>query len=245
MSTTEARAHVCTTPKTPIEYINSLPEWDGVPRLDTWLPHVLGQSPKNAGMYHMEYLALVGRNWLLAMVRRAQCPGSRFEQCLVLEGHAGTGKSSLLQVLAGQDFFSDEAADLSWGRATKEQMQRVWLYEIGELAAFSKSDIHSIKSFITSRNDAYRPPYSAETKFAPRQFLVAGSTNNECWRERQSTRRFWPVPVPFAINTRWVYQHRDQLFAEAKARIGEADFMQDLNSHPGMPGPVRSGAVPC
>jgi hypothetical protein len=41
-------------------------EWDGKPRVDNWLIHVLGESPETLKAPLFEYLALVGRFWVRA-----------------------------------------------------------------------------------------------------------------------------------------------------------------------------------
>lgn len=229
-----ASAHVC-TPKYPNEYLRGLPAWDGVRRLDAWLPHVLGESPQSVGMHRMQYLTLVGRQWVLGMVRRVQLRGCKFDYYLYLEGAGGTGKSSLLAALAGDEFFSDTPNAMSWGAAPVVEIQGVWLYEICELDALSKADKAAIKGFITTRTDPCRPKYAHDKHFFPRQFLVACTSNNTKWRAADDGRGCWVVPVRNQINTKWVTEHRDQLFAEALTRAKEADDMQDLGFHPGNP----------
>lgn len=239
MSTTEARAHVCTQPQTPIEYVNSLPEWDGVARLDSWLPHAVGVSPENSGMYRVQYLSFVGHYWLQGMVRRALKPGCKFDYCPVLEGQGGTRKSTLLEVLASKQFFSDSRDDLSYRQPQPTALHSTWIYEVAELSAFNKADKAYLKQFITANEDSHRAPYSTEVHRTPRQFVVAGTTNDDNWRSQQMDRRWWPVPVPRPINIAWVSEVRDQLFAEAMARLDETAEVVDLHGHPGMPWVTR------
>ncbi|BBL25378.1 VapE domain-containing protein [Comamonas terrigena] len=233
---TATSAHVCTQ-NTPGEYISGLPAWDRVPRLDAWLPHVLGESPQSAGMHRMQYLTLVGRQWLMGMVRRAQEPGSKFDFTPVLQGPQGKGKSALLRVLVGKAFFSDDAGPISWGKGSLEEIQGVWLYEINELTAFRAAEMDGIKAFIKSTTDSYRPPYSQQAEFYKRQFVVAITTDSTVLHKDRIGRSYWVVPVWNQVNTQWLGEHRDQLFAEALAR-NKADLngrVQDLNYHPGNP----------
>lgn len=231
---TATSAHVCTH-KTPAEYLENLPAWDGVARLDTWLPHVLDESPESAGMHRMQYLSLVGRQWLLAMVRRVLERGWKFDHCPVLEGPGGLGKSTLLNVLAGKEFFSDNHLDMALGHATLREIDGIWLYEIAELSMYSKADKESIKAFISTAQDYLRAPYQKDPGFTPRQFVVASTTNEATWRKNIAGRHFWPVPVRNQINTDWLATHRDQLFAEAKAHMQKAEPIQELGDHPGYP----------
>ena len=230
--------------RTPADYIANLPAWDGTRRLSTWLPHVLDASPQTDGMFRTEYLARVGCYWLLGMVRRAIQPGCNFDFCPVLEGEGGTGKSVLLQILAGRDCFCDKPlSNKDWCLTMPEVLQNFWLYEISDLAALRKAEKEALKFFICTTHDEYRPPYHAQYKISPRQFVVVGTTNSDSWRRNIGLRRFWPVPVPHAINLQWVRTYRDQLFAEANARVHELDAMQDLSGHPGNPGAPRRGGV--
>ncbi len=63
------------------DYLGAL-DWDGVPRVDTWLRTHLGadDTPLNRA---------IGRKMLVAAVRRVRQPGSKFDQIIVLEGPPG------------------------------------------------------------------------------------------------------------------------------------------------------------
>ena len=232
-------AHVCTTINTPKAYVEGLPAWDGVARLDSWLPHAMGVSPEDSGMYRIQYLSFVGYYWLQAMVHRALKPGCKFDYLPVLEGPGGTRKSTLLEVLAGKEFFSDSIDDLSYRQSQPTALQSTWIYEVAELSALSKADKAYLKQFITANKDSHRAPYSTEVRHTSRQFVVAGTTNDDSWRRQHMDRRFWPVPVARPINTAWVSEVRDQLFAEAKARMDQSAEVIDLHGHPGMPWVTR------
>ncbi len=96
------------------EYLDGL-EWDGTPRLDTWL-NVYAGAGDNA------YTRAVGAITLIAAVRRVRRPGVKFDTMLVMEGPQGTGKSSLLATLAvNPDWFSD---DLPLGTDSKLYIER-------------------------------------------------------------------------------------------------------------------------
>ena len=153
------------------------------------------------------------------MVWRVMEPGCKFDYCPVLEGKGGLRKSSLVEVLATTDFYSDTKFDVSRGHEAQEQVQGVWLYEIAELAGFSKSDVNDIKSFITSKKDRYRVAYGKVVEDFPRQCVMVGTTNDDKYlKDPTGNRRFWPVPVRHLINTDWVVKYRHQLFAEAFLR---------------------------
>lgn len=195
-------------------------QWDEKSRVDNWLVYVLGESPQS--LQHkprlLEYLRLVGRFWLLGMVRRVMEPGCKFDYMPVLEGAGGLRKSTLVEVLAGTEYYSDTKFDIGHGHEGQEQVQGIWLYEIAELAGMSKSEVTDIKAFVSSKVDRYRVAYGKIPEAFPRQCVLVGTTNEDTYlRDRTGNRRFWPVPVWQIINTEWVQKYRHQLLAEAYA----------------------------
>jgi putative DNA primase/helicase len=189
-----------------------------VTRIDKWLVYALGETPESLPPAVYEYLCLVGRYWLLGMVYRVMQPGCKFDYCPVLEGMGGLGKSTLVEVLGGSEFYSDTHFDVARGKDAQEQVQGIWIYELAELSGFGKADIELIKAFISAKVDRYRPSYGRTVEPYPRQCVLVGTTNlNTYLKDRTGNRRFWPIPVRHRINLGWVGRMRDQLFAEAYA----------------------------
>lgn len=206
------------------DYLTGL-KWDGKPRVDNWLVHVLGEKPDTIKPALFEYLGLVGRFWLLGMVYRVMEPGCKFDYCPVLEGNGGLRKSTLVETLATSEYFSDTPFEVGKGKEAQEQVQGLWLYEIAELTHFSKSEVGAIKAFISAKVDRYRVAYGSTVESFPRQCVLVGTTNEDTYlRDRTGNRRFWPIPVKRQINTEFVAKYREQLLAEAFARYlqGEA-----------------------
>ena len=208
--------------------------WDGVSRVDKWLIHILGEKPAQwvdkAGVAReptllpamAEYLQIVGRCWLLGMVNRVMRPGCKFDYCPVLEGVGGLRKSTMVEILAGTEYFSDTPFEVGRGKEAQEQVQGLWLYEIAEMTHFSKSEVGAIKAFITSKVDRYRVAYGSTVGSFARQCVLVGTTNENTYlRDRTGNRRFWPIPVRNVINTEWLIKYRDQLLAEAYALYKE------------------------
>ena len=200
------------------EWLQTL-QWDGVPRLNKWLMHVLAETPETLSEPMAEYLTLVGRYWLLGMVWRVMEPGCKFDYAPVLEGKGGLRKSTMVEILAVRsEWYSDTKFDLSRGKEAYEQVRGKWVYELGELSSFSKADVNDIKAFISSKVDNYRVSYGETAQAFPRQCVLVGSTNDRKYlRDRTGNRRFWPVPVRHVIRTEWLERRREQLMAEAFA----------------------------
>lgn len=197
------------------EWLTGL-EWDGISRIDKWLIHVIGENPETLAPDLKEYLTIVGRCWLVGMVKRVLEPGCKFDYCPVLEGPGGLRKSTMVETLASGPWYSDTPFEIGKGKESQEQVQGIWAYEMGELSQMGKSEITAIKAFITAKVDRYRPAYGRVIEEHPRQCVLVGTTNEATYlRDRTGNRRFWPIPVRHIIKIEWLEKYRAQLFAEA------------------------------
>jgi hypothetical protein len=196
-----------------LDYLDGL-EWDGTPRLDSWLSIYLGapDGPLNRA---------IGRKVLIAAVQRARKPGCKFDHIMVLEGPQGSGKSSAIKILAG-DFFSDAEIIGQNGREVMELCGGVWLYEISELEGLGKRDVAHVKAFCSRTHDKARPAYGYATVERGRTCIFIGSTNGTDYlADETGNRRFWPVTTG-KINLAALEQDRDQLWAEAATADSES-----------------------
>lgn len=192
------------------DYLNSLPAWDGVVRVDTWLKDYLGaEGPE-------PYLSDVSRKFLLAAVTRIYKPGAKFDHMLILEGRQGIGKSSLGRIIASEEWFLDGLPDLSDKDAALALRGR-WFVEMSELANLRRSEVEMVKGFVTRQVDKVRPPYGRRVVELPRQSVFFGTTNASFYLvDKTGNRRFWPVVVTHQLDFERLAEVRDQLFAEAK-----------------------------
>ena len=192
----------------PVRQYLDLQKWDGEPRLQLWLIEYLNaEGPA-------DYLAAVGRRFMVSAVARVMEPGCQADHVLVLEGPQGCGKSQTVQTLA-REWGTDSLPDLH-SKDAAVHLQGVWLVELAELAALRRTaDVEAVKAFLTRRVDRFRPPYGRRSVDVPRQCVFIASTNESQYlRDSTGNRRFWPVrvgKVDFGALTR----DRDQLWAEA------------------------------
>lgn len=169
------------------DYLNSC-TWDGVPRVETLLIDYLGAEDN-------EYTRAVTRKALAAAVARIYNPGCKFEYMLTLRGRQGIGKSALIAKLGGP-WFSDSFTTLQ-GKDAYEQVQGVWIMEVGELAGMRKAEAETIKLYISKQVDRFRPAYGRRLQEFPRQCIFIGTTNEtQFLRDTTGNRRFWVVDTP-------------------------------------------------
>lgn len=123
-----------------------------------------------------------------------------------------------MRILAGE-WFSDTELDL----ANKDSMSAIggkWLHEFGEMGSIARSESQRQKSFLSRQFDEYRPVYGRREIRRPRQLVFAGTTNEWNWqKDPTGGRRFWPVAITHEVNVEALREARDQLFAEAYARV--------------------------
>ncbi len=162
--------------------------WDGVARVDTLLIDYLGAEDN-------EYTRAVTRKALVAAVARVYRPGIKFDYMLTIRGKQGIGKSTIFAKLGGE-WFSDTFTTMQ-GKDAYEQVQGVWIMEVGELAGMRKAEAETIKLYISKQVDRFRPAYGRRLQEFPRQCIFIGTTNeSQFLRDTTGNRRFWVVDTP-------------------------------------------------
>lgn len=196
------------------EYFDTLPEWDGIDRIDRLLIDYLGAENNS-------YTKAVIRKTLVAAVARIYAPGTKFDYILVLNGPQGIGKSTFFSRLGGRWFSDSLTISDMRDKAAAEKLQGYWILELGELAGIKKMDVETVKSFVSRTDDKYRAAYGTVVESHPRQCVVVGSTNSTggFLRDITGNRRFWPVLVSGGgIHKPWQMTQVDQIWAEAIER---------------------------
>jgi putative DNA primase/helicase len=200
------------------DFVKSL-KWDGEKRLDLWLTKTYG-TPDD--VYHKA----VASNWIKGLVKRITEPGCKFDYVLVLEGEQGARKSTSLAILGG-----DWHVETTMSTDSKDffmQFQGKAIVEFSEGETLSRTEVKRMKAIITMQSDKYRPPYERTSQDFPRRCVFAMTTNQtEYLKDETGNRRWLPVTVVLPqADVEWLQENRDQLFAEAYARLqnGETTY---------------------
>ena len=188
------------------DYLDSL-TWDGTPRLETMFIRHLGAEDT-------KLTRAATRKWMCAAVKRVTVPGCKFDNCLVLVGPQNIGKSSFADVLS-RGWFNDSDINMN-SKDGYDALHGSWIIELAELASTKRSDVETVKTFLSKREDTYRAAYTRRSRTYPRQCVFFGTTNEqEFLRDRTGNRRFWPITVSHKMDRSALEAEVDQLWAEA------------------------------
>lgn len=204
-------------------FLQELPEWDGLERIDTLLIDYLGAEDN-------DYVRAVTRKTLVGAIARVMHPGCKFDTMLVLNGPQGIGKSTLISKLGGEWFSDSLHLSDTKDKTAAEKLQGYWILEIGELAGLKKAEVDTLKGFISKQNDIYRASFGRRATPHLRQCIFIGTTNaeNGYLRDTTGNRRFWPVRVPGdGILKVWDITQEEllQIWAEAKHYYGKKESL--------------------
>lgn len=167
----------------PIKQLIEAVQWDGIERAETFFIDCLGveDNPVNRE---------VSRKWLLACITRLYEKGRKFDEMLILFGGQGIGKSTTLERLALDNFYTKVTGKLN--NDTILQTSQSWLVELDELSTLLRTPTQEFKAWLSSRKDTTRAPYEAQPIDFHKGFVVLGTTNdNKILKDHTGNRRFW------------------------------------------------------
>ena len=187
------------------EYLESL-EWDGVTRIETYLPGAADA-----------YTRRVARLVAVQAVARALDPGVKVDNCLILTGRQGLGKSWFVERMARGWTCTLGPIEGGGLRDTIMAMTRSWITVADEGFAMKKADAEALKQFVTLTHDVVRLPYARETVTLPRRQVIWGTTNDAVFlRAQEGNRRFLIVEVAERLDfDRYTDEYVGQVWAEA------------------------------
>jgi predicted P-loop ATPase len=181
-----------------------------------------------------DYLALVGRCFLISAVARVYQPGCQSDYMLVLEGDQGLYKTSLFRTLF-EPWFTDDVPPLHNKDASIALLGK-WCVLLDEMETWSKADHGVAKQFISRRVEDFRLPYDKFNSAVPRQCVFTGTLNpiDGFLSDPTGNRRYWVVTISGKISIEKIKQVKDQLWAETyhRYRAGEKWWFDDKIAKP-------------
>lgn len=173
-------------------------KWDGEDRIQALCETLPVANPKMRDVYVRKWLiqAMEG----IAGWRKPDSRPMSLPHVLVFAGKQGVGKTSWLRRLGANKFLATECElHLNSGQSKDQQLQILVnpMAELSEIdATFKKSDVSSLKAFLSRPDDTIRAPYAARAVTRRRSTVFCGSVNSsEFLVDNTGSRRFWPLEI--------------------------------------------------
>lgn len=204
----------------PVQNFIMSDSWDYVERIDTVVIRYLGADDTPLTRAQT-------RKWMIGAVARAFAPGCKFDHILTFTGPQGVGKSTFLNIIAGE-WFSDSFSFAHDDKTKIEDITGAWIVEISELNGMKRAhDAEAAKAFLSRVRDDVRPAYARKSESIPRSNVFAATTNEtEFLQSCNGNRRWWIIPIKGNGEvTEWI----DELKAEVPQLWAEARHYYTLN----------------
>lgn len=193
---------------TAIMWLESLPPWDGVSRIERFWPDYF-KTKDDA------YTRACGLYSWTAQAGRIMEPGCKADMAVIIVGEQGARKSSGVAAISpAVDFFKE--FDLTTrDENMSRKMRGVLVGELGELRGFNSRDSEDIKQWMSRQHETWTPKYlEYETKF-PRRLIFYGTTNDdEFLADPTGERRSLPMRAEGRVDVDAIIRDREQLWAE-------------------------------
>lgn len=209
-----------------VSYLDSLPVYtakDSI--LETFFEKYMGVKVEDN---YIPLIRAISYKWFLSCVARAYEEGAKVDTVLILQGRQGEGKGQALETLAGEEFFADSDIPLSH-KDGKELIHQTgaWIWELAEMASLRRQDSETIKQYITSRFDRYRPSYGKDPIRRGRRVVFTATTNKDTFlTDATGNRRFWILTVK-DINLDAIKRDRDLIWSEAVTRYKRRNLTRE------------------
>lgn len=191
------------------DYVLSLDEWDGTPRIERAIPTV----------DDTEYTRAALRYFFLALIQRTFNPGCQVDSMIVLVGAQGLRKTSFCHSLLPLGI--QEIGEIPAGERHKDTLRRcheAGIVVLDEIDKFhTRVEVSELKTFITALIDVWRASYAESDTRLARSFMLIGTTNlHNFLQDVTGNRRYLPLVVKGIIPDECLSREfMDQALAEA------------------------------
>lgn len=194
------------------DWINSA-DWDGTDRFATLLASVPNES-KLWPVYLRKFMVQVCQ----AIYGWDDSENYSLPNVLTFVGGQGMGKGRWVRALTPGYALADAELHLSAAGAKDHQIQvlKYPIVELGEIdSTFRKSDVSTLKSFLSRPEDEIREPYARKATAFRRGTCFIGTVNNaEFLSDGTGARRYWTVEITGSL--KWDHGlDLQQLWAQA------------------------------
>jgi Virulence-associated protein E len=222
-STTASRSAINATAEAHIfdelnDWVDALPQWDGVARLDGWLVTYAGADTE---AHEVEYLALIRSKFVMQVLNRALHPGAKAGYALAFGAIQGAYKDTTIDAMFAP-YCVEGAPPPNTNQADfARALAGAMVVHIAEMSGWLKADAQDQKAALTRCVDHGRPAYGYEHRAYPRRACFIFSLNPiDIAQDATGDRRKWGVyTTTERVNIEALRRDRDQLLAEALHRL--------------------------
>ena len=230
-----------------VEWLESLPEWDGTERmagaLQQCLTPVEGQDPKLVEWCSTYIFA--------GAVNRALNPGKRQDESPVIIADGNSGKTTFVQLalpaFGRPDWYGSKLDMAASDQKKLEAILGKVIVEMAEMDGMRRADHSKLKEFLGCQVDnSVRLSYRRDPDKYPRRNIFVGTSDKlECLPNDPNLRRFGVVrmkakgkkgPATYRRIKAYMDANREQLWAEALAWI-------KAGNKPNLPDSLRPAAT--
>ena len=178
-----------------LDWIQSSP-WDGIDRIQQ-----LTGTIKTPQTYDNAFKNVLITKWLISAIAAIANPKGFYSKgVLVFRGGQSKGKTTWFKRLVDDTMTAYVKDGMHIDPKNKDTVFTAtshWLVELGELdATFRKSDIASLKAFITQSEDRIRRPFDRKDSILPRRTVFFASVNDrEFLVDDTGNTRWWTIEV--------------------------------------------------
>lgn len=172
-------------------WIDALPKWDGVTRVETFLRDFMGAEDT-------PYTRAVSRYFWSAIAGRSVSPGIKADMVPVAVGKQGARKTTLVSAIAPSvDMFLELDLSKSDDDLAREMRGKV-IAELGEMKGIGVKQVEHVKSFLSRCFEEWIPKFKEFATRYPRRCVCFGTTNeDEPLPEDDTGHRRW---LPFRVD---------------------------------------------
>lgn len=195
-----------------MDYIQDI-EWDGKDRIQAFVDRIgykfkLFEDEVSNVNFGKKYMSKMIKMWLIQCI--ASLDGAKqspikncvpsFEYVLVFVGGQGIRKTKFITSLLPFQFRDHIVTGHELDTKNKDSVKKAiscWICELGELdSTFKKSEISSLKAFLSDEYDIIRLPYAkTELRMKRNTTFCASVNNSDFLKDKTGNRRYLPVPV--------------------------------------------------
>jgi len=152
------------------EYFENLEEWDGEDHIKNLCTYVKTNDDK-AFLYHVE-------KWFTRSVLCALEKEKINKHCLVLANTIqNSGKSTFLRFFIPRKLMNYLSEDIGLDKDSRIKLCKNLIINLDELSILAKTDINSLKAYISKTHINERLPYARKAEYLERICSFVGSTN--------------------------------------------------------------------